>query len=449
MPVSPARAVAFYILLQVEAGRSHAVDLLQGSRVARLPDADRRLATELVMGVLRWRGDLDHEIASLSSRRLDGFDPEVIEALRIGVYQIRHLDGIPRRAAVNESVEMTKAARKASAAGLVNAVLRKCKGKLPQGGSEYLEAARRTLPSWMVDRWRRHFSPDDADALILANVNTPHTWLRVTGPLTGAETRMAVQHELREERIRTIPGRYGRRALRMESGNIFFSAAWREGRVMIQDEASQLVAEMVKAQPGQSALDLCAAPGMKTTLAAEDMRRGTIVACDRSLRRMKTLSTLARAVWPNEVRLYKAVLDAEQPLPFSARFDRVLVDAPCSGTGTLSRNPEIKHRLKPEDIPRLAKRQTQILQRGLESLAPHGRLVYSTCSLETEENESVAAAALQGRPQCRLLTAAELRAEFPAFAGLIGGDGFFRTRPGFEETDGFFAAVFTRNESAS
>lgn len=415
-----------------------------------MPDADRRLATELVMGVLRWRGSLDDEIASLSGRRadrLDRFDPEVIEALRIGVYQICHLDNIPEHAAVNESVEMVKAARKISAAGLVNAVLRKCKGKVHPGDAEYLEAARRSLPSWMLDRWTCHFGPEAADHLAMASVGVPETSLRLTGA-GGPEALAALQQELEREHVQTLPGRYAQRALSVTSGNILSSAAWREGRVAIQDEASQLVGELVNAQPGEIVLDLCAAPGMKSRLIADDIRRGAVVVCDRSLHRMKILGDLTRAEWPRDVRLYEVVLDAAQPLPFTVRFHRILVDAPCSGTGTLARNPEIKHRLQPKDISRLAALQAQILRRGLECLALHGRLVYSTCSLEPEENDYVAASALQSHPQCRRLTAAELRIEFPAFAELIGEDGAFRTRPDLHAMDGFFAAVFTRDEDA-
>lgn len=448
MPVSPARAEAYRILQQVEKGSKYAVDLLQSSRVSALKDADRRLATELVMGVLRWRGDLDHEVVALSGKNLDYFDAEVIEILRMGVFQIRHLGGIPKRAAVNESVEMVKAARKRSAGGLVNAVLRKCKeSRLEIGSRERLDAARRATPPWLYERWRRNFGGDQADSIALANQGVPRTCLRLTGSTAGSEIKEALQRELEQDQVRTEAGAYGRRALRVESGNIFASAAWRERRVAIQDEASQLVAELLSAQPGHSVLDLCSAPGMKSSLIAEDMRQGIMVVCDRSLRRMRTLSKLTQTAWTSGVRLFKIVLDAEQPLPLSARFDRVLVDAPCSGTGTLARNPEIKWRLAPEDIPRLAERQARILQQGLTLVRAGGRLVYSTCSLEPEENEAVVAKALETFPGYRKLTAEELRAEFPAFAGLFGDDGAFRTWPGAQQQkDGFFAVVFERDE---
>ncbi|MGH9344571.1 MAG: transcription antitermination factor NusB, partial [Terriglobia bacterium] len=376
MPVSPAREAAFRILQQVEAGNKFAVDLLQSSRISSLKEADRRLTTELVMGVLRWQGDLDHQIESLSERQLGYFDAEVIAILRMGIFQIRHLESVPKRAAVNESVELVKTARKRSAAGLVNAVLRKCKETPLRDRREYLEAARRSMPPWILERWQRNFGHDCADSIVLASQSAPRACLRLTartgtiGEADSSQTREALQRDLERDQVRAVMGKYGRRALWVESGNVFSSAAWREGRVVIQDEASQLVAELVKAKPGQLVLDLCAAPGMKASLIAEDMREGTIVACDRSLRRMRIKIT--RAAWPDDVRLLKVVLDAGQTLPFSMLFDRVLVDAPCSGTGTLARNPEIKWRLGPEDIPSFAERQARILQRGLESLARRG-----------------------------------------------------------------------------
>ncbi|MGH9403700.1 MAG: transcription antitermination factor NusB [Terriglobia bacterium] len=452
MPVSPARAAAFRILQQVEAGNKFAVDLLQSARVSSLKEADRKLATGLVMGVLRWRGDLDHEIETLSGKQLQYFDAEVIEILRMGVFQIRHLEGVPKRAAVNESVELVKTARKRSAAGLVNAVLRKCTESPLSGRREYLEAARRSTPSWMYARWQRNFGQDRADSIALASQSVPRTCIRLKGrtgtigAADGSGSRQALQLELEREQVRTTLGKYARRALWVESGSVFSSAAWREGRAVIQDEASQLVAEVVKAEPGQSVLDLCAAPGMKASQMAEDMREGAIVACDRSLRRMGILNRIIHTGWPGGVRLLKVMLDAGRPLPFSVLFDRVLVDAPCSGTGTLARNPEIKWRLRPKDISILAERQTRILQHGLELLAHRGRLIYSTCSLEPEENEVVVAKALDTFPGYRKLTAEELRAEFPAFAELFGDDGAFRTQPGEQPMDGFFAAVLMRDE---
>jgi 16S rRNA (cytosine967-C5)-methyltransferase len=230
----------------------------------------------------------------------------------------------------------------------------------------------------------------------------------------------------------------------VESGNALSSKAFREGRVVIQDEASQLVAELVNAQPGDSVLDLCAAPGIKTAQLADMMGRGILAACDISARRLGTIAKLLARSIPVELRFDRMRLDATRPLPFLPRLDRVLLDASCSGTGTLARNPEIKSRLQPEDLPRLAKGQEKMLGHALEVLAPGGRLVYATCSLEPEENEQMVEAVLRGRPEYRQLHANELSREFPALTPLFDPLGRFRTRPDLHSLDGFFAAVITR-----
>lgn len=396
------------------------------------------------METLRWRGSLDGDITSLTGRKIEAFDLEVLTALRLGVLQIRHLDGIPSRAAVNESVELVKAAKKRSAAGLVNAALRRCPGKIVPGSAEYMDAARRSTPDWMYERWHRCFGGSGADAIVLSNQRKPVPCLRPAAmSYAAADAREELRLELAKEGIGALPAKYARRALRIERGSAVTSAAFRSGQAVIQDEASQLVAELVGARPGERILDACAAPGMKASFIAGSMEQGMLTVCDRSLRRMRTLVRLARKAWPGGVQLLKVVLDAGQPLPFAARplFDRVLVDAPCSGTGTLARNPEIKWRFKEADLARLAVRQRQILDQCLAMMKPGGRLVYATCSLEPEENEAVVTATLQAHPGLRMRTGEELRAEFPAFAGLLGEDGAFRTRPGTDGMDGFYAAV--------
>lgn len=447
MHISPARDLAYRTLLRVNSGRGFAIDLLQSPPVCRLKEVDRKLATELVMGVLRWRGDLDFQIQMLSAKPLEYFDSEVIEILRLGIYQIRFLSAIPKAAAVNESVELVKAVLKRSASGLVNAVLRKCQHapfdarNLSSGSCEVecFESACRSIPQWIRERWEKGFGTEEAKSLILASQTIPRLHLRVTG---SQFDRREVQHQLAEDRVRAQLGALGRRSLRVEKGDLFQTAVWQEGRVAIQDEGSQLVAELLHPAPGDRILDLCAAPGIKTSLLADDLGAGVLVACDVSLRRMRTLGKLLSRGLPPGVRLHKALLDAAQPLPFALRFDRILVDVPCSGTGTLARNPEIKWRLSFEDIPGLASLQRSILEQGLQSLTPGGRLVYSTCSLEPEENEGVVSRVLEKRPEFRTLTTEELAREFPPMASLF--DGHFRTRPGIHGMDGFFAAVMTR-----
>jgi 16S rRNA (cytosine967-C5)-methyltransferase len=443
---NPARAAAYRILRQVEQGRSFAVDLLQRQPVTALAEPDRRLATELVMGVLRWGGELDYRIEQLSGRPLRYFDPEVATVLRLGIYQILFLHKIPKSAAVNECVELVKRARKRSAAALVNAVLRKCSGRVRERGEseafsserESLEAALRALPQWLRERWGVNFGPEVAASLARVSVSTPRMTLRMTA---RAQSREDLLHELSREGIEAVPGRYAAGALVVQSGTVQASKAWREGRVVIQDEASQLVAELVAPQPGQRVLDLCAAPGMKTAQLAAALTCGTIVACDSSLRRLHTMAKLLPQHLPNGVRAHMVCQDATRSPALRMQFDRILLDAPCSGTGTLARNPEIKWRLKPCDVLRLAETQKNMLRHALGALAKGGRVVYATCSLEPEENLQVVEKVLDENRDFRLLTRDELMAEFLSFSELFDLRGCFRTRPGLHRMDGFFAAV--------
>jgi 16S rRNA (cytosine967-C5)-methyltransferase len=441
---------AYRILCRL--GRSHifAVNLLHGSMAANLKETDRNLAVELVMGVLRWRGELDYQIQRLSGRPLEYFEPEVVEALRLGVYQIRFLSRIPKAAAVNESVELVKAARKRSAAALTNAVLRKCEPadfrlgnpRIAKPHPEYLKCALRSMPQWIWERWVKNFGLETATAILLASQAVPFAHLRLTG---GDDSAERVQGDLDREQVRTRPGVYTPKALRVESGNVFITEPWRQGRVVAQEEASQLVAHLADPQPAQNLLDLCAAPGVKSRQYAERLNGGVLIACDRSLRRIETMESALLSPWPHHAPVQRVVLDASKSLPFRVRFERVAADVPCSGTGTLARNPEIKWRLRPVDLARLAEMQANILRNGLQALAPGGRLVYSTCSLEPEENDRVVSEVVSGIPQCRLMTGGELSREFPEMAALFENTGYFRTLPGIHPVDGFFAAVIARD----
>jgi 16S rRNA (cytosine967-C5)-methyltransferase len=446
--IAPARRAAYQILRQVVQGRVFAVELLQRPAVAALTEADRRLTTELVMGVLRWGGELDYRIEQLSSRPLRYFDPEVATILRLGIYQILFLGKIPKSAAVNECVELVKRARKRSAADLVNAVLRKCPVRLRPPGEAVssdrgtLEAALRSLPQWLRERWVVNFGLEVAESLARVSVSAPRTTLRMTPP---TQSREGLLNELSQEGIAALPARYAGGALVVQSGTVQASKAWREGRVVIQDEASQLVAELVAPQPGQRILDLCAAPGMKTAQLATALTSGTLVACDSSLRRLQTMTKLLpQQHLPNGVMVHAVCQDAAQSLALGMQFDRILLDAPCSGTGTLARNPEVKWRLKPSDVLRLAETQKKMMRNALRALAQGGRLVYATCSLEPEENELLVENTLGENPDFRLLTKAELAAEFPSLSALFDLRGCFRTRPDLHRMDGFFAAVLIR-----
>jgi 16S rRNA (cytosine967-C5)-methyltransferase len=347
---SPARTVAFEVLRQTERG-GYAADLLFALST-ELDSRDAGLASEIALGVLRFQSQLDFLIERYSGRSAARLDPEVRIALRMGIYQLRYLERVPVHAAIHESVELVKRARKRSAAGFVNAVLRKVDRQPVVWPSREIELAH---PAWMLERWDRQFGPDVSTGIALANLQQPVTYTR------------------------------GSR---------------------IQDIGSQSIVPLLELSAGQTFLDLCAAPGNKTAQALES---GVLaVACELHWSRLAPMKSMG---------IDLVQLDARQPLPFGKHFDRILVDAPCTGTGTLAHNPEIKWRLRPEAIQELQEVQGRILRHAMEALAPGGRLVYSTCSLEREENEDV----VQGL-DFRIV----------------------RRIPGRDAGDGFFAAVWDK-----
>ena len=346
---APARRAAFDILLETEAG-GYASDLL---RSARLDSRDAGLASQIVFGVLRFRAQLDFLIDHYAGRGRK-LDREVRSALRMGIYQLRYLERVPAHAAVRESVELVKQAKKTSAAGFVNAILRKVDRAPVAWPNREVELS---CPEWLQARWERQYGAEAAAAIARAALTEPQEYVRLTP--TGPR---------------------------------------------IQDIGSQSIVPLLRLEPGLRFLDLCAAPGNKTAQAMESGAR--IVACDRYLNRIAPMKSLGVAL---------VVLDGTRPLPFASKFDRILVDAPCSGTGTLGRNPEIKWRLRPEDLAGFQQRQIELLARALEVLAPDGRLVYSTCSLETEENEGVVCS----------IASALAKATSQRLPGRDPGDGFF------------------------
>lgn len=442
MPVSAARAAAFEILLRVEGEQSYASELLHSSRFATLSGSDHGLATELVMGVLRWRSLLDLRLAGASSQKLERLDVEVLIALRLGVYQLQFLSRIPARAAIFESVELVKAARKRSAAPFVNAVLRKTSGTSPEvildkirdAGDPKKLAEGSAHPEWLAVRWAERYGLEATRQICLHDQGIPETAIYV---------REGGADELARAGVRLSPGLLVSSARRVISGDVTKTKAYLEGRVSIQDEASQLVALLVGR--GNRILDCCAAPGSKTSLVAQRNPEAVVVASDLHPHRARLLRDLVRR--PN---VHVVVADA-RGLPFPGGFDRVLADVPCSGTGTLAHNPEIKWRITPADLDDLQSRQTAILRSALDQLAPGGRLVYSTCSLEREENEAVVEAVLRDAPEFKI---ADCRIELERLQrpgelawndidSLLAGP-HLRTLPGTHPCDGFFAAMIER-----
>jgi 16S rRNA (cytosine967-C5)-methyltransferase len=446
--VSAARREAFRILLSVERGHAHADDLLRDDSVSRLSVPDRHLTTALVLGVLRWQMVLDQQLRSLLARPNAKLDAEVLIALRMGAFQLLHLDRIPARAAIDESVQLAKQAGHRFASGMVNAVLRKLPATSRLASSE--EIATHAHPQWMVERWTRLFGRDVACAICKHDQNPPALTIRIATP--------EVESELGEAGIALERGELLSSARRVMSGDVTATAAFREGRARIQDEGSQLIAEIAgagNAMPGlmpASILDCCAAPGGKTLILAERNPTARIVACEASASR---LESLRERVAPFGDRIECRLVDATA-LDFEAAFDVVLADVPCSGTGTLSRNPEIRHRLSPEDLPRQAERQQAILASALRAARPGGHVVYSTCSLESEENEQVIAAVL-GELEGYHVSSMAARIDSTEAGGVLASsgaerlrscitpEGYLRILPGMFGTDGFFIALIEKS----
>jgi 16S rRNA (cytosine967-C5)-methyltransferase len=431
--LSRARKAAFSILLAVELGEAHSDDLLRGSRVSKLPAADRNLTTALVLGVLRWQIALDAAVRPLLKKPNAKLDAEVLIALRLGAFQLLHMDRIPARAAIDESVELAKQAGHKFASGMVNAVLRKLSA---QKATEDAEAS--AYPPWMVERWTRFFGADAACAICGHGQSQPVLALRVTDA--------GVVEELREAGVELAPGALLSRARVIVAGDVTAAAAWREGRARVQDEGSQLAAEI--AGRGGAILDCCAAPGGKTLILAERNPEARIVACEVSEPRLETLRARLAGLGDRvECRLADAT-----KLEYEAEFDVVLADVPCSGTGTLGRNPEIRHRLGVEEFVRQAERQRLILDSALRAVRPGGRVVYSTCSLEPEENEQVVAAVVGERADARVVPVLTRLEEMEREGVLVAGaaerlrscithEGYLRLFPGQFGTDGFFVAL--------
>ena len=450
--VSPARKAAFAVLSAVGRGQSHSDDLLRGKSVAALSAPDRNLATALVLGVLRWQIQLDDQIQKLLARPGAKLDPEIRIALRLGAFQLLHLDRIPARAAIDESVELAKQAGHRFASGMVNAVLRKLALAPPTQFSEKTatELALATAhPVWMVERWTGFYGLEAARTICCHGQSQPSMVARVVGA--------QLEEELAAAGVGMAPGELLTSARMVVSGEVADTAAIREGRVWLQDEGSQLVAEIagrVHVQRHESdgvILDCCAAPGGKTLILAERNPEARVVACESSAQRLahmrKRLALLGDRI---ECRLADAT-----SLDEGTAYDLVLADVPCSGTGTLGRNPEIRHRLRVEDLGRQAERQRGILAAALRSVRPGGRVVYSTCSLEPEENEQVIAAVLAQVPSAHAVSISSRIEEMVSdgvmtapdaerLQSCITPEGFLRLLPGVFRTDGFFIAMIGR-----
>jgi 16S rRNA (cytosine967-C5)-methyltransferase len=471
--LSPARRIAFEVLRRVEAEGAYASDVLHVELGANLKTEDAALATELTLGVLRWRRLLDCVLAPHLKKAVDRLDLPVAIALRMGVYQLRFLQRVPARAAVNESVELVKRAKKSSAAALVNAVLRRVteESKASSARTAACEetsdsatpleqiAISHSHPTWLVKRWLARFGKRRAAGLLDANNCAPRLSIALHDPARRDE----IVESLKRFGLRVEPGALLKNAFAVSGGSVVRTEAFQQGLLSAQDEASQVIPLLLDVRSGDRVLDLCAAPGGKTPpLARAAGQAGLVIAADRHAHRLRAMRAQFERLHLAEIQIVE--LDAERQLPFRGNFDRILVDAPCSGTGTLARHPEIRWRLRPEQLGELHRLQVTILASALDALAPGGRLVYSTCSLEPEENESVIAEVLrQRRASSQLPTGhhfslvdaaksadilAPQLAQGVEPASLFDSSGFFRTVPGEHPTDGFFAAILEKDSCA-
>lgn len=435
--VSPARLAAFEILLRVEDGAYASILLAQAE--PELEPRDRALCHELVMGVLRWRLWLDRLAEHFTKRPSAELDVAIRVILRLGLYQLRFLSRVPPSAVVNESVNLVHRARLRSAGALVNAVLRKAARELNvdpvQGISDPLErlAVSTSHPAWLIERWIKAFGSEETEAFALANNQQAPIAFRV---VTQRAPEVELITQLRASGAKLEPSKIAKHAWRITDTGPLFRRFVDSGEIYVQDEASQMVAQVLDAQPGERILDLCAAPGSKATQIAGALRdTGIVIASDLHEHRLRTVRETSKLHGLSNIRCL--ALNGLQSLPFRANaFDRVLIDAPCSGTGTFRRNPEIRWRISAEDIDDLASRQKRLLLNAAPLVKPGGRLVYSTCSVEPEENESVVQTFLENNINFSLL--ALPLSDAPSSRGTL------RTWPQHHDTDGFFVASLQR-----
>ena len=395
--IAPARRAALDALTQIE---HHDLDMgaaVAAAREALTDERDQGLLLELVSGTLRMRGAIDYQLALRVKRPLAKLDAAVLDILRLSAFQLMYLSRLPASAVINDAVDLTRRAGKSSASGLANAVLRALSREREQlnwpgvDDADHL-AVVHSHPRWLIDRWVARYGLDNTRAWLAFNNQPAALCLAANRHLT---TREALAEELLSDGVTTQPARRAANGLVVIDGRALNTRAFREARCIVQDEASQLIGELAAGASRGRVLDLCASPGGKT-LALSVSADTRIVAADVRPNRVRLLArTLARCRVPNVAVVHVAA----GPLPFAEKtFDLILIDAPCSGLGTIRRDPDIRWRRSVEDLPRFARAQRDLLTSAADLVKPGGILLYSTCSSEPEENEDVVASFLDGRP---------------------------------------------------
>jgi 16S rRNA (cytosine967-C5)-methyltransferase len=445
---SPARVAAYETLLAVESSRADLPHALARARQALTDERDRALAGEIAAGTLRWQGAFDAVISRFATRPLRHLDREVLVILRLTMFQLLHLDRVPASAAVNDAVSLTRRAGKTSAAPMVNAILRRVsreRNRLPLPTRPEPGADREALlqylsvtlshPRWLVERWLDRHGFENTERWAQFN-NEPAKLTLRTNSLKARREELA--DALSKAGVRTAPTRLAPDGLVVQQGNPLLTPLAGTGLFVVQEEASQLVALMTGVKPGEVVLDACASPGGKTTAMAAAMNdRGTIVATDVRKNRVALLASTVAASGASHVHIVRADATA---LPFGERFDCVLLDAPCSGLGTIRRDPDVKWRRTEFELSDLSAMQLRMLRACAAVLKASGRVVYSTCSGEPEENEQVVRAFIAESGYREVP-----RADLPASArSLVNEQGHLRTYPFRDGVEAFFAAVLVR-----
>jgi 16S rRNA (cytosine967-C5)-methyltransferase len=439
--IAPARLAAYETVLAVAAGRADLPSALARARNSLGDDRDRALAGEIATGAIRWQAASDHLVREFSGRPTAKLDAEILAILRISVFQLLHLDRVPASAVVDDAVDLARKAGKRSAAGFVNALLRRVsreRARLPLPAAPPIDLLSITLshPRWLAERWLTRHGEADAERWARFNNTAAALTLRVNTLVT---TRDALARDLATAGVDTEPARFAPQALIVTAGNPLLTPLAHSGAFTVQDEASQLVGAIVAAAPGERILDACASPGGKTTQMAAAMGdAGTIVAADVRGRRLELLTRAVAASGARSVRIVQA--DARGVPPYRRAFDAVLLDAPCSGLGTIRRDPDVRWRRAETDLPGLADLQRAMLSSLAAVVRPGGRLVYSTCSSEPEENEEVVDAFLAAHDNFRRVTPTAFAAR-DELRGLLDATGSLRTLPFRDGLEAFYAAV--------